>query len=145
MKYIQNTYSADIQIVLKQPDGRFLKNMVFARYQQDRISGQVVSDGYTEVEDADLALLQENGAFKLLVEKKKLVIKDEAPLKAGSFEQMLNLKQRVADLEAENAKLKEELAAYQDGAKSSAKKGSKGKAKSTEAEGEADEEAKDDE
>ena len=66
MKYIQNTYSADIQIVLKQPDGRFLKNMVFARYQQDRISGQVVSDGYTEVEDADLALLQENGAFKLV-------------------------------------------------------------------------------
>lgn len=142
MKYIQNTYSADIQIVLKQPDGRFLKNMVFARYQQDRISGQVVSDGYTEVEDADLALLQENGAFKLLVSKKKLVVKDEAPLKAGSFEQMLNLKQRVATLEAENAQLREKLAAYEN----APKKGSgKGKAKSAEAESEADKEAKDEE
>lgn len=140
MKYIQNTYSADIQIVLKQPDGRFLKNMVFARYQQDRISGQVVSDGYTEVEDADLALLQENGAFKLLVDKKRLVIKDEAPLKAGSFEQMLNLKQRVATLEAENAQLREKLAAYEN----ASKKSSKGKAKSVGTESEADE-AKDEE
>lgn len=140
MKYIQNTYSADIQIVLKQPDGRFLKNMVFARYQQDRISGQVVSDGYTEVEDADLALLQENGAFKLLVDKKKLVIKNEAPLKAGSFEQMLDLKQRVATLEAENAQLREKLAAYEN----APKKSTKGKAKNVETESEADE-AKDEE
>lgn len=142
MKYIQNTYSADIQIVLKQPDGRFLKNMVFARYQQDRISGQVVSDGYTEVEDADLALLQENGAFKLLVDKKKLVVKNEAPLKAGSFEQMLELKQRVATLEAENAQLREKLAAYE---KAPKKSSGKGKAKSAEAESAADEEAKDEE
>lgn len=142
MKYVQNTYSADIQIVLKHPDGRFLKNMVFARYQQDRISGQVVSDGYTEVEDEDLALLQANGAFKLLVDKKKLVVKNEAPLKAGSFEQMLNLKQRVATLEAENAQLKEKLAAYENAPKKSS---GKGKAKSAEADSAADDEAKDEE
>lgn len=139
MKYIQNTYSADIQIVLKQPDGRFLKNMVFARYQQDRISGQVVSDGYTEVEDADLALLQENGAFKLLVDKKKLVVKDEAPLKAGSFEQMLNLKAENEALKKENKALKEELEALKKDKGSKPKKGSKA------AESEADEEAKDEE
>lgn len=144
MKYIQNTYSADIQIVLKKSDGRFLKNIVFTRYQLDRMTGQVVSDGYTEVEDEDLALLQENGAFKLLVDKKKLVVKDEAPLKAGSFEQMLNLKQRVADLEAENAKLKAENAELKASGKGKpSKKGAK--AAEAKADGEADEEAKDEE
>ena len=107
-KYIQNTYTADIQIVLKE-DGRFLKNMVFTRYQLDKFSGQVISDGFTEVDAKDLKLLEQNGAFKLLVEKKKLVVKDEAPLKAGSFEQLLELKTKVKALEDENKALKAEI------------------------------------
>lgn len=111
-KYIQNTYSADIQIVIKD-NGRFVKNMIFPRYQMDRASGQVVSDGFTEVTEEDLKALNANGAFKLLVTKKKLVIKDEAPLKAGSFEQVLNLKARVKALEEENARLKEKLSKYE--------------------------------
>lgn len=123
MKYIQNTYTADIGIVLKD-NGRFLKNMTFARYQLDKVSGQVVSDGFTEVEDEDLKLLEANGAFQLLVKKGKLVIKNEAPLKAGSFEQMLALKERVVALEAENKALKDEIKALKEGAK----KGGKGKA-----------------
>ena len=131
MKYIQNTYSADIGIVIKD-NGRFVKNMTFARYQLDRASGQVVSDGFTEVEDEDLKLLEKNGAFQLLIAKGKLVVKDEAPLKAGSFEQMLALKERVNTLEAENAALKEEIKALKEGAK----KGGKGKAKEAAAEAE---------
>lgn len=111
-KYIQNTYTSDIQIVLKE-DGRFLKNMVFTRYQLDKLSGQVISDGFTEVEAADFELLEQNGAFNLLVQKKKLVVKDEAPLKAGSFEQLLELKTQVKTLEDENAALKEKLAKYE--------------------------------
>ena len=111
-KYIQNTYTADIQIVLKE-DGRFVKNMVFTRYQLDKFSGQIISDGFTEVDAEDLKLLEQNGAFKLLVQKKKLVVKDEAPLKAGSFEQLLELKTKVKALEAENAALKEKLAKYE--------------------------------
>lgn len=107
-KYIQNTYTADIQIVLKE-DGRFLKNMVFTRYQLDKLSGQVISDGFTEVDAEDLKLLEKNGAFKLLVQKKKLVVKDEAPLKAGSFEQLLELKTKVKALEDENKALKAEI------------------------------------
>lgn len=124
MKYIQNTYTSDIQIMLKKPDGRPLKSVVFARYQLDRLSGQIVSDGYTEVSDEDMELLNKNGAFKLLVDKKKLVIKNEAPLKAGSFEQMLDLKAENAALKEENAKLKEELEALKKAGKS---KGSKPK------------------
>jgi FtsZ-binding cell division protein ZapB len=117
-KYIQNTYTADIQIVLKE-DGRFLKNMVFTRYQLDKFSGQVISDGFTEVDAKDLKLLEQNGAFKLLVEKKKLVIKDEAPLKAGSFEQLLELKTKVKALEDENKALKVEIEKLKAGKNSS--------------------------
>lgn len=107
-KYIQNTYTADIQIITK-VDGRN-KNYVFPRYQRDKISNQVVSDGFTEVDEDDLKLLNANGAFKLLIEKKKLVLKDEAPLKAGSFEQLLELKAKVKEQEETIAALRAELA-----------------------------------
>ena len=110
-KYIQNTYTADIQIIAK-VDGR-PKNYVFTHYQRDKISNQVISDGFTEVTDEDLKVLNANGAFKLLVDKKRLIIKDEAPLKVGSFEQLLDLKAKVKEqeeiikaLQAEIAKLK---------------------------------------
>ena len=115
MKYIQNTYRSDIQIIVK-VDGR-TKNYVFAHYQIDKISGQVISDGFTEVSDDDLKVLETNGAFKLLVEKGKLNVKDEAPLKAGSFEQLLDLKAKVKALEEENAALKAENAKLKAGGK----------------------------
>ena len=120
MKYIQNTYSADIGITLKE-NGRFLKTMTFARYQLDKVSGQVVSDGFTEVEDEDLKLLEKNGAFQLLIQKGKLVVKDEAPLKAGSFEQMLALKAQVKEQEETIAALRAEIAELKGGKKAAAK------------------------
>lgn len=107
-KYIQNTYTADIQINAK-VEGK-LKVYVFPRYQRDKISNQVVSDGFTEVDEADLKVLNANGAFKLLIEKKKLVIKDTAPLKAGSFEQILELKAKVQEQEETIKALRAEIA-----------------------------------
>lgn len=108
-KYIQNTYTADIQINAK-VEGK-LKVYVFPRYQRDKISNQVVSDGFTEVEEGDLKVLNANGAFKLLIEKKKLVIKDTAPLKAASFEQILELKAKIAEQEETIKALRAEIAA----------------------------------
>ena len=108
-KYIQNTYTADIQIIAK-VDGRN-KNYIFPHYQRDKISNQVISDGFTEVDEEDLKVLNNNGAFKLLIEKKKLVLKDEAPLKAGSFEQLLDLKAKIKEQEETIAALRAELAA----------------------------------
>ena len=107
-KYVQNTYTADIQIIAK-VEGR-QKNYTFAHYQRDKISGQVISDGFTEVTDADLEILNANGAFKLLVDKKRLILKDEAPLKAGSFEQLLDLKAKVKEQEETIAALRAEIA-----------------------------------
>ena len=107
-KYIQNTYTADIQIIAK-VEGR-QRNYVFAHYQRDKISNQVISDGFTEVTEEDLKILNANGAFKLLIEKKRLILKDEAPLKAGSFEQLLELKAKVKEQEETIAALRAEIA-----------------------------------
>lgn len=126
-KYVQNTYTADIQIILKQPDGRFLKNVIFRRYVQNKLTGQVESDGFTEISAEDYKLLEGNSAFKVLVAKKRLVVRNEAPLKAGSFEQMLALKEEVTQLKAENQALREKLAAYEKADNSGAKKPKGGK------------------
>lgn len=107
-KYVQNTYTADIQINAK-VEGK-LKVYVFPRYQRDKISNQVISDGFTEVDEEDLRVLNANGAFKLLVDKKKLVLKDTAPLKAASFEQILELKATIAEQEETIKALRAEIA-----------------------------------
>jgi hypothetical protein len=114
MKYVRNTYTSDIQINLKQ-DGHFLKSVTFTRYATDRSTGQVVSDGFTEVEDEDYALLKDSAAYALMLKQGKLVEQEKAPLRAGSFEQMLALQEKARGLEniinqikAENDSLKAE-------------------------------------
>jgi hypothetical protein len=123
-KYIQNTYSADIQIVLKK-DGRFERNVVFSHYVFNRATGQVENDGYTEVDEELYNRLQQDACFKVLVSKGKLVVKDEAPLKAGSFTQLMEMKARIKELEDENKKLKAENEELKKGAKKGGKKSDK--------------------
>ena len=120
-KYIQNTYTADIQINAK-VDGR-PKSFIFAHYQRDKISNQVISDGFTEIDEKDLKVLNNNGAFKLLVDKKKLVIKDTAPLKAGSFEQILQLKATIKEQDETIAALRAEIEELKAGKKPARGKG----------------------
>lgn len=109
-KYIQNTHSVNIQIDLRE-DGRFLKSIIFQRYNTDRITGQVVSDGFTEVSDEDYARLSKSRAYGLVVKSGRLVEHDKAPLRAGSFEQILEAQQRIKELEELNAQLTEKLKA----------------------------------
>lgn len=123
-KYIQNTYSADIQIVLKK-DGRFERNVVFSHYVFNRVTGQVENDGYTEIDEELYNRLQQDACFKVLVSKGKLIVKDEAPLKAGSFTQLMEMKARIKELEDENKKLKAENEELKKGAKKGGKKSDK--------------------
>ena len=111
MKYIQNTYTSGIEVNIKPAAGGRPFAVHFERYKVDRLTGQVISDGYTEVEDDLFRQLEGNGAFRMCRDKGWLVVHNEAPLKAGSFEQMLALRARVAELEQENAELKAKLAA----------------------------------
>ena len=106
MKYIQNTYTSGIEVNIKPAAGGRPFAVHFERYKVDRLTGQVISDGYTEVEDDLFRQLEGNGAFRMCRDKGWLVVHSEAPLKAGSFEQMLELKARVAELKEENAELK---------------------------------------
>lgn len=124
-KYIQNTYSADIQIVLKK-DGRFERNVVFAHYVFNRATGQVENDGYTEVDEELYKRLQQDACFNVLVNKGKLVVKDEAPLKAGSFTQIMEMKARIKELEEINGKLTAKLEELKKGTKKSGGKSGKG-------------------
>lgn len=124
-KYIQNTYSADIQIVLKK-DGRFERNVVFSHYVFNRATGQVENDGYTEVDEELYERLKKDACFNVLVSKGKLVVKDEAPLKAGSFTQIMEMKARIKELETELAKVKAENEELKKGAKKSGGKSGKG-------------------
>ncbi len=117
--YIQNTYSSDLQIILKK-DGHFQQNVVFGRYIMNRATGQVEQDGYTEVSEELLADLKKNGAFNLLIEKKRLVIHDEAPVTAGSFAQIMEMKAYIKELEAKNKELEAELTALKGGEKPTA-------------------------
>lgn len=123
-KYIQNTYSADIQIVLKK-DGRFERNVVFSHYVFNRATGQVENDGYTEVDEELYERLKKDACFNVLVSKGKLVVKDEAPLKAGSFTQLMEMKARIKELEDENKALRDENEALKKGAKKGGKKADK--------------------
>lgn len=109
MKYVRNTYSSDIQINLKDENGQKYKSIVFARYAVDRLTGNVASDGFTEVDDEDYKYLEKSNAFKLMLKNGNLIVQDDAPLKAGSFEQILEAKQRIKELEAENEELKSKV------------------------------------
>jgi len=109
MKYIQNTYASGIEVKVKPADGRPV-SVHFERYKVDRLNGQVLSDGYTEIEDDLYKELEKNAAFRMCRDKGWLVVHNEVPLKAGSFEQMIALRARVAELEKENAELKKENA-----------------------------------
>lgn len=124
-KYIQNTYSADIQIVLKK-DGRFERNVVFSHYVFNRATGQVENDGYTEVDEELYERLKKDACFNVLVSKGKLVVKDEAPLKAGSFTQIMEMRARIKELETELAKVKAENEELKKGAKKNGGKSGKG-------------------
>jgi hypothetical protein len=115
-KYIQNTYTADIQIILKK-DGRFERNVVFSHYVFNRATGQVENDGYTEVDEELYARLQKDACYNVLVKKGKLVVHDKAPLKAGSFTQLMEMQSRIKELEEKNAALEAELAALKGGDK----------------------------
>lgn len=124
-KYIQNTYTADIQIVLKK-DGRFERNAIFPHYVFNKLTGQVENDGYTEVDEELYERLKKDVCFNVLVKKGKLVVKDEAPLKAGSFTQLMEMKARIKELEEINAKLTAEIEELKKGTKKSGGKSGKG-------------------
>ena len=100
MVYVQNKYTSDIKLNLN--DGGKTTSVLFKRYQVDRLTGQVVESGYTQVEDELEARLQESKAFKNLVTTGKLILCKEVPLTVNTLE-------RCMQLQSENASLKQQI------------------------------------
>ena len=100
MVYVQNKYTSDIKLNLT--DGGKTTSVIFKRYQVDRLTGQVIESGYTQVDDELEAKLQESKGFKSLIASKKLVLCKEVPLTVNTLEKCM-------ELQAENAGLKQQL------------------------------------
>jgi chromosome segregation ATPase len=98
IKFIRNTDDATIVCKISSDKN---KSFVFRNRKFDKRNNVVLSNGYTEVTDDDLLLLQkESSTFNTYMKMNKLSIVDGLPQEAMSTEQL------VMSLKTENANLK---------------------------------------
>lgn len=100
-KYIKNT--DDATIICKIPSDK-KKEFIFRTKKFDKRNNVLVSNGFTEVSDEDIALLRaESNTFQYYEKKGKLSVADSLPPEA------MNAEQLVASLKMEIASLKRQL------------------------------------
>lgn len=106
-KFIRNTDDATIicKIATEAQKAAGLDTtFVFRNKKYDRSNNTLLSNGYTEISDEDLALLEkESSTYKYYVSIGRLTIVEDLPIEAMTPDQML-----IA-LQSENARLKQEL------------------------------------
>ena len=101
-KYIKNT--DDATIICKIPSDK-TKVFVFRKKQFDKRNNILISNGFTEISDEDMTLLEkESNTFKYYMNNGKLSIADSLPQDAMSSDQL------IASLRAEIAALKRQSA-----------------------------------
>lgn len=110
MKYIQNNYVSDIQLNLKNESGTATTSIVFKRQATDRMTGQLVASGYTEIDDELFERLEVSKAFQKCINEGKLVVCDEPPLTVNTMERLMAANEKVRQLTAENEALKARIA-----------------------------------
>lgn len=110
MKYIQNNYASDIQLNLKNESGTATTSIVFKRQATDRMTGQLVASGYTEIDDVLFERLEVSKAFQKCISEGKLVVCDEPPLTVNTMERLMAANEKVRQLTAENEALKARIA-----------------------------------
>ena len=87
IKYVRNT--DDATIVCKIPSDKN-KSFVFRAKKFDKRENILLSNGYTEISDEDLALLRaESSAFRYYEKSKKLTCTDNLPQESMSTEQLI--------------------------------------------------------
>lgn len=121
MVYVQNKYTSDIKLNLT--DGGKTTSVIFKRYQVDRLTGQVVESGYTQVDDELEAKLQESKGFKGLVASGKLILCKEVPLTVNTLEKCMQLQSENASLKQQIKQLQLEIAGYKKAAQTQAEIG----------------------
>lgn len=101
IKFIRNTDDATIVCKISSDKN---KAFVFRNRKFDKRNNVVLSNGYTEVTDDDLALLQkESSIFNAYMKMNRLSVVDGLPQEAMSTEQL------VMSLKTENAALKKQI------------------------------------
>lgn len=133
MKYIQNNYTSDIQLNLKNESGTATTSVVFRKQTTDRMTGQLVATGYTEIDDALFERLEVSKAFQKCLKESKLVICEEPPITVNTVERLMAANEKIKELTVENEALKARIAELESacGASSdeSASKPKKGRSK----------------
>jgi hypothetical protein len=106
IKYLKNI--DDATIVCKIPSDKN-KAFIFPAKKIDKRNNIVISNGYTEISEADLELLRkESNTFQYYEEAQKLVTVDSLPPEAMSSEQLVfSLREENDSLRAQIAELKE--------------------------------------
>lgn len=115
-KYIQNTYRSSITL----PIGD--REFIFDNYKTDVMTGILLSDGITKVEDADMEILNNTNSFKQLVKDGMIVILDSAPITANTVESAMELRDENQQLKASLIAMQAELEKLKKGKKVNAPK-----------------------
>lgn len=112
--WIQNAYTSDIEIILRDDKGLHDEHFIFRAYKLDRMTGQVISDGFTALEAEDYKRLEEKSrSLKKCIESGKLIKYDEPPASAMSTaDRIIELQEKIRILTDENNALKAELGKY---------------------------------
>ena len=106
-KYIKNTDDATIVCKLDSDKNKAFR---FPNKKFDKRNNIIVSNGYTEIAEDDIKLLQEQSKiFRYYIEHGKLEIVDRMPYDSMSADQLISV------LKAENAELKRMLKEAQKG------------------------------
>ena len=106
-KYIKNTDDATIVCKL---DSDKNKAFIFPNKKFDKRNNVIVSNGYTEISEEDIKLLQEKSkVFVYYIDNGKLEIVDRMPYDSMNTDQLISV------LKAENAELKRMLKEAQKG------------------------------
>ena len=106
MKYVQNTHTNGM--VCKTKDGELSKRFPVIAW--DKVTGQRLATGFTQVSDEELAKLEADcPLFVYFVSKKKLVVHKELPEEAQMPHEALSAaKQNAGKLEAHVKELQKE-------------------------------------
>ena len=113
IKYIRNVDDAMIVCRIASDKNKVFR---FPAKKFDKRNNVVISNGFTEVSDEDVALLEtESSVFTYYASKGKLILTDNLPHESMSTEQL------IMALKSENSMLKKELKAAQAGSNDSEK------------------------
>lgn len=108
MKYIRNTDDANIVCRISSDKNR---SFLFKNKKIDKMNGTMLSNGYTEISDEEIAILRaESDTFKYYEKKGRLTVVENLPFESMSADQL------IAALRTENSILKQELRELKAGA-----------------------------